>query len=250
MKGQKKGKNPRLCQWKSCRRQTDRHAGMSKSFCRRHQRKDNVTYLTPPTVVPVPKPIVSKKEGIVHQVTVPGWTVRKALEWRTKLEKKLPKTKANRVSVPLVHQYQKKWVQEIIEATTDSLEGIIGKFTIIENSADAIAAPPTNHRWVKGKLHRDCALSEAPRQYTFIFFIDETNENNGNIELYRDSCGMPAYERDGGRLFEKMKAAKIEMEKITAKSGTLLVFDSRCLHQSMPNMTDATRWTLNWLVEV
>lgn len=107
-------------------------------------------------------------------------------------------------------------------------------------------APPAGSRssfWRGGKVHRDFDDLAVSGCYTFELLLDELNEENGGIQFWPKSMKKAHDKKHPSRGFEGM-----EIKLPVGKSGTVLVWDSRMLHKSLPNKTEEPRTAIVWLV--
>ena len=108
----------------------------------------------------------------------------------------------------------------------------------------AIIIAPAKSRisdaYAKGLLHRDSFDSET---YTCLLNLCDVTKKNGAVEIWPDTLHttLDDNERDW-RLFKKGK----ESQLLTGGKGTINIFDSRLLHQSLPNSTNVDRIVLSW----
>jgi ectoine hydroxylase-related dioxygenase (phytanoyl-CoA dioxygenase family) len=88
-------------------------------------------------------------------------------------------------------------------------------------------------------MHPDQWDHKKSGLYTCVYFVDEVTAENGAIEFWPYTAHVPFDRRN--------PVARNEPSQIiTGPAGTLLVFDSRIVHQSLPNGTEEKRDTLTW----
>ena len=107
----------------------------------------------------------------------------------------------------------------------------------------APAVSSRSNKWSKGKLHRDFSSVDESGVYTFELCLDEMTKKNGAIDFWSQTTKTEHDERHPDRGLEGMTA-----ETIVVPKNTVLVWDSRLLHQSLPNETDSERKAIIWLV--
>ena len=104
----------------------------------------------------------------------------------------------------------------------------------------APAVSSESNGWTKGPKHPDQVDHTKSGLYTGIYFLDDVTAENGAIQMWPNTALLP--------FNPKNKVKKDEpSEIITGDAGTLLVFDSRIVHQSLPNKTKQNRDTVAWL---
>ena len=112
-----------------------------------------------------------------------------------------------------------------------------------------VVAPPKSSKsnsWTKGSLHRDFDCIATTGVYSFFLFLDEVTAANGTIAFWRESKLIgPVDPRHPERALDK---AGMSSELLLGNAGTVYVWDSRLLHQSLANSTDKRRLALQWLV--
>jgi hypothetical protein len=264
-----------LCDKKSCRRQTDRHKGSNHSYCRRHQTQQLVTQADTDPVSLIetskessgnpnsvdsddPKTLPKLTHAFVFSTKVKGWN-KKSLDILRKGIVASFGHKADghiRWEVPLTVKYDEV-VSRIMMTVAPTIEkkiGIAPDCFLPPTKGGILVAPAaisSSRPWRRGQLHRDVTMTGGFTTYTFIFLVDDITADNGAIELFDDTCYVPAYEKEGSAvIFARMEKAGCNQKRLlTGPAGTLLVFDSRCLHRSLPNTTDKARWTINWLMQ-
>jgi ectoine hydroxylase-related dioxygenase (phytanoyl-CoA dioxygenase family) len=113
----------------------------------------------------------------------------------------------------------------------------------------ALIIAPTNagqsNSWTKGAIHRDYSPMRVSGVYSFMLFIDEVTTENGAIEFWKFSQYIELDERHPMRPLER---CGLELELLVGPEGTVVIFDSRLLHRSVPNATNKLRLTLHWYV--
>jgi ectoine hydroxylase-related dioxygenase (phytanoyl-CoA dioxygenase family) len=78
-----------------------------------------------------------------------------------------------------------------------------------------------------------------------MIFIDEVNQANGSVEIWTNSQWIPLDEKNPQRAIAK---SGLQAQLLQGPPGTVVVFDSRILHRSLPNTTQNRRFTLVWNV--
>ena len=109
-----------------------------------------------------------------------------------------------------------------------------------------VVAPAKSTRsnsWSTGQIHRDFSEVEISGVYTFYLCIDEISEDNGAILFWPESKTCQVETKNPKRNIKEMKSMTLHGPK-----GTIFVWDSRMLHQSLPNKTADARKALVWLV--
>jgi hypothetical protein len=126
------------------------------------------------------------------------------------------------------------------------VKGMLGGQRAYPNSPVFVVACKTKkrgqHPYTKGPLHRDQDY-EGPGYLSALLFLSKVTKTNGCVHLWRgtESTAMDAHNPlrcVEGRKFNVLKGL----------AGKLFLFDSRLLHQSMPNLSDETRITYQWLI--
>lgn len=250
------------CQHKSCTRHTDRKKGHDKSFCRSHQPLQAAASQHPPGDNPLvaeqhqpsQQPSSESTIGLVFSVRVKGWTKKATMQLRDEIEK----IHGHHVESYLRYEAPMSTrmlgiaatIMQAVAPTMEKKTGIPLDCFLPPYEGGVLVAPaaiPTSRPWRQGKLHRDVLLSDL-RSYTCIFLVSDMTSDNGAIEIYPDTCSVPGYEKEGSTtIFRRMEKAGCSQQRLlTGPAGTLFVFDSRCFHRSLPNLTDSHRWTLNW----
>jgi hypothetical protein len=113
------------------------------------------------------------------------------------------------------------------------------------NIVVAPAKSAFSNSWTKGLLHRDFLDERTSGVYTFMIFIDEVNQANGSVEIWTNSQWIPLDEKNPQRAITK---SGLQAQLLQGPPGTVVVFDSRILHRSLPNTTQNRRLTLIWNV--
>jgi hypothetical protein len=111
-----------------------------------------------------------------------------------------------------------------------------------------VLAPPLNSRsssYTRCKIHRDFHTVDISGVYTFELFLDEVTADNGAIEIWPKSKTCPQNEKCPKRV---IRALNLESETLVGPRGTVFVWDSRLLHQSLPNKIGTLRKTIVWMV--
>jgi hypothetical protein len=111
-----------------------------------------------------------------------------------------------------------------------------------------VVAPPVSSRknsWTCGSIHRDFDTVEESGVYTFYLCLEGMTEHNGPIKLWARSKNCPCEAHNRGRGIERMK---LKSEILLGGQGTVFVWDSRLLHQSLPNKNGIMRMGLAWVV--
>jgi hypothetical protein len=94
-------------------------------------------------------------------------------------------------------------------------------------------APPKGSRsssWVVGKIHRDFKDIEVSGCYSFELMLDELTVDNGSIKFRPDSKKKAHDPKNPSRGMEAM-----DSQTHVGPRDTVFVWDSRLLHQSLPN---------------
>jgi hypothetical protein len=112
------------------------------------------------------------------------------------------------------------------------------------NLVVAPASSGFSNAWTKGILHRDFLDTETSGVYTFMLFIDEVTEANGTVEFWPHSQRIALDDKNPERAIVKSGPS----ETLVGPSGTVMVWDSRILHRSLPNATQNRRLSLLWNV--
>ena len=125
----------------------------------------------------------------------------------------------------------------------DSVEGLrYSELVVIKPMV--VRAPPDcsqSNSWSTGPMHPDQWEYKKSGLYTCIYFVDEVTAENGAIRFWPYTARVP-FDRNN-------PVAKDEPSRIiTGEAGTLLVFDSRIVHQSLPNKTEEKRDTITWFL--
>ncbi len=108
-----------------------------------------------------------------------------------------------------------------------------------------IVAPPVSNRssaHAKGPVHQDVE-HDCDGYYSFHYFVDAVNADNGAIAIWPTSTHLPR--REG---CHKGAPKGHWMRKLTGPAGQMWLHDSRLWHQSLPNSTSERRITLSWTV--
>jgi ectoine hydroxylase-related dioxygenase (phytanoyl-CoA dioxygenase family) len=113
------------------------------------------------------------------------------------------------------------------------------------NIVVAPAKSAFSNSWTKGILHRDFLDERTSGVCTFMIFIDEVNQANGSVEIWTNSQWIPLDEKNPQRATAK---SGLQAQLLQGPAGTVVVFDSRILHRSLPNTTQNRRLTLLWNV--
>jgi hypothetical protein len=107
-------------------------------------------------------------------------------------------------------------------------------------------APPAGSRssfWAKGKMHRDFLDIETSGCYTFELLIDPMTLDNGAVWYWPESRKKTHDVKNPSRGMEGM-----DVRSPTGPGRTVIVWDARILHQSLPNSSDQFRTAIIWLV--
>jgi ectoine hydroxylase-related dioxygenase (phytanoyl-CoA dioxygenase family) len=102
-----------------------------------------------------------------------------------------------------------------------------------------------SNSWTKGLLHRDFLDERTSGVCTSMIFIDEVNQANGSVEIWTNSQWIPLDENNPQRGIAK---SGLQAQLLQGPPGTVVIFDSRILHRSLPNTTQNRRLTLVWNV--
>jgi ectoine hydroxylase-related dioxygenase (phytanoyl-CoA dioxygenase family) len=102
-----------------------------------------------------------------------------------------------------------------------------------------------SNSWTKGLLHQDFLDERTSGVCTFMIFIDEVNQANGSVEIWTNSQWIPLVETNPQRATAK---SGLRAQLLQGPPGTVVVFDSRILHRSLPKTTQNRRLTLVWNV--
>jgi ectoine hydroxylase-related dioxygenase (phytanoyl-CoA dioxygenase family) len=113
------------------------------------------------------------------------------------------------------------------------------------NIVVAPAKSAFSNSWTKGLLHRAFLDKRTSGVCTFMIFIDEVNQANGSVEIWTDSQWIPFDKKKPQRAMAK---SGLQAQLLQGPPGTVVVFDSRILHRSLPNTTQNRRLTLLWNV--
>ncbi len=111
-----------------------------------------------------------------------------------------------------------------------------------------VVAPPVSSRknsWTCGSIHRDFDSMEESGVCTFYLCLEDLTEHNGPTKLWPHSKNCPCEAQHRGRGIERMK---LKSEILLGGRGTVLVWDSRLLHQSLPNKNETMRMGIAWMV--
>ncbi len=107
-------------------------------------------------------------------------------------------------------------------------------------------APRVNGRsnwWTKGKTHCDFAYTEVAGIYTIMYCIDEIAEENGAVQIWKESKYSNHDAKNPTQATKDMKVTSLVGPK-----GTVFIWDARLLHQSLPNKTNKARRVLIWMI--
>ena len=119
----------------------------------------------------------------------------------------------------------------------------------IETPYIVIAAPDSafSNGWTKGKIHRDFTdgNQNTTGVYTFMLFVDPVTSTNGSIQFWPRSQLLGVDEKAPQR---GIKKHRLSSEKVVGPPATVVVWDSRILHRSLPNSTKNQRMSLLWTV--
>jgi hypothetical protein len=94
-----------------------------------------------------------------------------------------------------------------------------------------------------GTIHCDFSSPEVPGVYTFLLCVDEITEVNGAINIWRESKYTPHHNKTPTR-----GLAGLDVQTLLGPTKTVFVWDSRLLHQPLPNTSPFARRVLIWLV--
>jgi hypothetical protein len=136
-------------------------------------------------------------------------------------------------------------LQLIVEEAGKETSFPLKKNTRIQEIVVAIA-PPAGSRstpWTRGLIHRDMDSPEVTGIYTFMLCIDEITQDNGALEIWCQSKKSVHQIKHPRRAIEGMV-----VKTLTGPKNTVFVWDSRLLHQALPNRTCKARTVLIWLV--
>jgi hypothetical protein len=109
-----------------------------------------------------------------------------------------------------------------------------------------VVAPPVGGRsnsWTNGKIHRDFSSPEVPGVYSFLLCLDQITEVNGAINIWRESKYTPHNNKTPTRGLDGL-----DVQTLLGPTNTVFVWDSRLLHQPLPNTSSCARRVLIWLV--
>jgi hypothetical protein len=109
-----------------------------------------------------------------------------------------------------------------------------------------VVAPPEGGRsnsWTKGKIHCDFSSPEVPGGNSFLLCFDEITEVNGAIDIWRKSKYTPYNNKTTNRGLDG-----VAVQTLLGAKNTVFVWDSRLLHQPLPNTSSFVRSVLIWLV--
>jgi hypothetical protein len=109
-----------------------------------------------------------------------------------------------------------------------------------------VVAPPEGTRsnsWTRGKIHRDFSSPEVSGVYTFLLCLDEVTNTNGAIQIWRESKSCPHNNKTPIRGLDGLV-----VQTLLGPKNTVFVWDSRLLHQPLPNKSTNARIVLIWLV--
>jgi ectoine hydroxylase-related dioxygenase (phytanoyl-CoA dioxygenase family) len=135
----------------------------------------------------------------------------------------------------------------IMKVITELLD-IQLKITVVKMSSPKLVVAPPKHtrgrcHWSHGPIHRDVTTND-PGYLTVLVFCSEVTMENGAIELWPKTqdvlCSRP------GRFLSMELPRQIH----TGNAGTVVVFDSRLLHRSQPNITENERIVLQAFLQI
>jgi len=111
------------------------------------------------------------------------------------------------------------------------------------------AAPPKSSRsngHSTCPVHRDITEPGTTFSglYTFCMFINTVTAENGAIKIWKGSQQVKLDPKNRNRVVSRLKGSEL----LTGERGCVWLFDSRLLHQSMPNATGSLRLNLVWNV--
>jgi len=104
-----------------------------------------------------------------------------------------------------------------------------------------VVAAPTRDRslpWVHGPVHID---KQTKGVCSFLHMLHDVTSQNGAMKFWPNTTESPFNPKNGVDQQEPSK-------ETTNKDGTLLVFDSRMVHQSLPNTTEGQRLVISGFV--
>jgi hypothetical protein len=107
----------------------------------------------------------------------------------------------------------------------------------------APASSPFSNSWSKGRVHRDFLDETITGTYTFTLFFDEVTASNGAIEFWPNSQWISHDPKNPSRTI-----VGLQQEIVTGPPRTMIVWDGRILHRSLPNTTPNRRLSLLWTV--
>jgi hypothetical protein len=100
-----------------------------------------------------------------------------------------------------------------------------------------------NHGVPHVDIPRNGNRARACHCYTFLLFLDEVTTESGCVDFW---VGTRGYEHDPKNPYQRVN--KMEKERVKGKAGTLVVFDSLVVHQSIRNVTKKDTRRLTWTV--
>jgi hypothetical protein len=113
----------------------------------------------------------------------------------------------------------------------------------------ALLVAPANsslsNSWSRGRLHRDFIDEKITGVYTFMLFVDAVTSTNGCIEFWPNSQSVVLDPKNPERAIATRGLSK---ELVVRAAATVMAWDARILHRSLPNSTQDRRISLIWTV--
>jgi hypothetical protein len=163
----------------------------------------------------------------------------------TTLLENVSKETMKRTAVRTVQTLSTCLVETLNTYICEQCDAIQARVVIV--SPVLIFAPPNTAHTIHGRIHRDAEISNSvDRQSRFwsvwVCLTDVTVEN-GAVNMWPGTETVTLLTKAPGRAVSGRKA-----QTMLGLSGSVCVFDSRLLHQSMPNVTNSARVCAQWFL--
>ena len=204
-----------------------------------------------------------KKEGFLKAFDVDQKIKDNILEltkdWASKLFKYDPRHEQGlrkliiikgMIDVGLINQTDFDDLMKNLQVITDvitrdvDIPGFGGLGGCAHRDAGIIIAPKASrrtHEWTHGVIHRDDDMNKHGGVLAAEFVLDTITKENGSIRFWPTSLFAPCEPKHNDRYVKHLSC-----RELTAKKGSVKVWDARMLHQSLPNKGNKSTVKLLW----
>jgi ectoine hydroxylase-related dioxygenase (phytanoyl-CoA dioxygenase family) len=202
------------------------------------------------------------QQGVLKPFTLNANLTRSILEisqpWITKVIQSLPRTSTvtgqrNLISpsdCDFIDKSETRALKKLVQEATDEIalevDGFMGAKSCAVQLVLAPAKSSKSNGWTNGPIHRDTEMWSFCGVLTATMVLGDVNQQNGSIRFWKKSTEVPF--KTNGKHNNRIISKLGEPEDLVAKKGSVMVWDSRMLHQSLANQSDQMSVKINWFI--